>query len=227
MPTDLPPDEADPGHPRPRRRRAAAGDGQGTSATEERLLRAAADLLGEIGFERLTTNAIAARAGLTPPALYRYFRNKYEMIELLGRRLLQQRTDAFAAWVLAIGTWPALDRPEDVLADWFRFAAETSADQPYRLWIMRAMRAFPELAHVRHEMLRTGTEQLFQLYRRHAPRMAPDRLWARLRVAVEVSWMVDELLLEEPRIPRAVLFAEVARVFGRAVPPHPRPKPVD
>ena len=44
--------------------------------TYERLMKAAGELLGEEGFERLSTNAICARAGLTPPALYRYFRDK-------------------------------------------------------------------------------------------------------------------------------------------------------
>ena len=41
--------------------------------TRERLLDVAGELLAEVGIERISTNMIAARAGLTPPALYRYF----------------------------------------------------------------------------------------------------------------------------------------------------------
>lgn len=48
-------------------------------ATYEKLIKAAGELLGEVGFEKLTTNAICAKAGMTPPALYRYFHDKYEI----------------------------------------------------------------------------------------------------------------------------------------------------
>ena len=51
--------------PGPKQRRA--------QETYERLLDVAGALLGEVGIERVSTNLIAARAGVTPPALYRYF----------------------------------------------------------------------------------------------------------------------------------------------------------
>ena len=37
-------------------------------ATRERLLDVAGQLLGEVGVERISTNLICARAGMTPPA---------------------------------------------------------------------------------------------------------------------------------------------------------------
>ena len=52
--------------------------------TYERLLGVAADLLGEVGIERLSTNLICDRAGLTPPAFYRYFPNKYALLHAMG-----------------------------------------------------------------------------------------------------------------------------------------------
>ena len=52
--------------------------------TRERLLDVAGELLGEVGIERISTNMIAARAGVTPPALYRYFGDKYAVLEALG-----------------------------------------------------------------------------------------------------------------------------------------------
>src|SRR3546814_4706745 len=54
--------------------------------TRKRLLDVAGELLAEVGVERISTNMIAARAGLTPPALYRYFNDKYAVLEALGRR---------------------------------------------------------------------------------------------------------------------------------------------
>jgi AcrR family transcriptional regulator len=58
-------------------------------STFEYLLRTAGQLLGEVGFEGLSTNLICKRAGMTPPALYRYFPNKYAVLQELGRCALK------------------------------------------------------------------------------------------------------------------------------------------
>ncbi len=41
--------------------------------TYEAILVAAAELLVEVGIERISTNLVAEKAGITVPALYRYF----------------------------------------------------------------------------------------------------------------------------------------------------------
>ena len=46
--------------------------------------------VSDVGIERLSTNLVCERAGLTPPALYRYFPNKYALLSELGQRLMQQ-----------------------------------------------------------------------------------------------------------------------------------------
>jgi AcrR family transcriptional regulator len=61
--------------------------------TYEIVLATAGEMLGETGFEQLTTNAICKRAGLTPPALYRYFPNKYAILKELGDRLMKAQDD--------------------------------------------------------------------------------------------------------------------------------------
>src|SRR5690242_4019269 len=91
-------------------------------ATYEKLIRAAGELLGEVGFEKLTTNAICARAGLTPPALYRYFNDKYEVLEALARKLLEKQTEAFATWI-AQSKWKD-PGSRTALEDWFRTSIE-------------------------------------------------------------------------------------------------------
>ena len=57
--------------------------------TYEAILSAAGELLCEVGLERISTNNIAERAGVTVPALYRYFPNKYAVINALAGRLLE------------------------------------------------------------------------------------------------------------------------------------------
>ena len=64
------------GHVAPQQERAVQ--------TRDHLLDVAGELLGEVGFENISTNMICARAGMTPPALYRYFRDKHAVLETLG-----------------------------------------------------------------------------------------------------------------------------------------------
>jgi AcrR family transcriptional regulator len=183
----------------------------------EKLVVAAGELLGEVGFEKLTTNAICARANLTPPALYRYFKDKYEILEVLARRLLKRQNDAYAVWLFQGGSWADLDRQTEALEGWFRIAANIVATEPGALWTMRALRALPHLAHIRLESQRMNTDRLFEFYRRVLPHMDPQLLWYRLRLRAEFGWLVDELAMEENRLPHDVLFREAARLVGRAL----------
>ena len=185
--------------------------------TYDKLVQAAGEILGEVGFERLTSNTICARANVTPPAFYHYFRDKYDILEVLARRLLKRQNDAYAIWLFEQGGGIDAERRTAALADWFRVAADIVATEPGAIWTMRALRAIPALAHVRLESQRMNTDRLFQIYRRELPHMDPDLLWQRLRIRSEFGWMVDELAMEEDRLPRDVLFREAARVMTLAV----------
>jgi AcrR family transcriptional regulator len=177
-------------------------------------MKAAGELLGEVGFEKLTTNTICARAGLTPPALYRYFRDKYDVLEALARRLLRKQNDAFAAWFLQGGTWANPANRAAALEDWFRRSTEVTSSEPGAIWTLRALRALPNLAHIRLESQRRTTDQMFEFYRRVYPGIPPDVLWCRVRVVAEFGFVVDEIALEEDRVPPEILFHEAARVLG-------------
>src|ERR1044071_5135697 len=81
------------------RRKRAAPKQERALQTRERLLDVAGELLGEVGIERISTNLICARAGMTPPALYRYFKDKYAVLEALGTRLMDRQNAVLFAWV--------------------------------------------------------------------------------------------------------------------------------
>lgn len=61
------------------------------------ILDAALALFAELGYERASTNAIAARAGISPGSLYQYFPNKEAIAEALSQRLLDRLRAAHAA----------------------------------------------------------------------------------------------------------------------------------
>jgi AcrR family transcriptional regulator len=60
------------------------------------LLDAAASVFAEAGYEVTTTNAIAARAGVSPGTLYQFFANKAAIAEALGTRYASQMRAAQA-----------------------------------------------------------------------------------------------------------------------------------
>ncbi|MET9764422.1 TetR/AcrR family transcriptional regulator [Streptomyces sp. NPDC006372] len=55
-----------------------------------RILDACADLLDEVGYDALSTRAVAQRAGVPIGSVYRFFGNKRQMVDALGQRNLER-----------------------------------------------------------------------------------------------------------------------------------------
>src|SRR4029450_2188613 len=120
-----------------RRKSRAAPKQERAMQTRERLLDVAGELLGKVGIERISTNMICARAGLTPPALYRYFKDKYAVLEALGLRLVGRPTLVCSAW-LDEHVPNGLDALADHTADLLRERAVVTASEPGAIWTLRA-----------------------------------------------------------------------------------------
>ena len=107
------------------------------------ILDAAAALLDEQGIDQITMTAIAAGAGLSKAAVYRYFPNKAAVIHGLAQRAF----DEDAARVrngLAVQEGDGLELMLAGLRDYFdRHRAE-----PHRVQLRAAIRADPELARL-------------------------------------------------------------------------------
>jgi len=184
--------------------------------TYERLLDVSGDLLAEVGIERISTNLICARAGMTPPALYRYFKDKYAVLDALGRRLLARRGDILTLWLAEVGP-KGPQAMTDGLGDVLTATWQATLNEPGGIWILRALRAVPQLAHVRAEAYAEMTEIMataFAASLNHPPR---DDLWLRVRVALEFAFSADELLFEETRLPPELIIAEATDLLRRAL----------
>ena len=101
-------------------------------ATFELILEVTGELLGEVGIERLSTNMVAQRAGLTPPALYRYFPNKYAILREMGRRLLAAEDEVVFEWLAAGNAERPITLEEDVQrnVELLRRVRKIAQDQP-------------------------------------------------------------------------------------------------
>lgn len=180
--------------------------------TRERLLDVAGELLGEVGIERISTNMICARAGVTPPALYRYFDDKYAVLEALGRRLMDRQNEVLFAWLdrhVPKGLTALAEHIEELL----RATADVTAAEPGAIWTLRALRAVPQLAHVRIESHRMVTDRMVKAYAPLLPELSKKMLWRRVRISIEFGFAADEMLNEEDLIKRDDIIRETARLL--------------
>ena len=111
--------------------------------TCERILDAAANLLGEVGIERLSTNLICERAGLSPPALYRYYPNKYAVLAELGVRLMMSQNALLETWAAPATMRLPAAKFEDRILRLFLDTLEMTRRATAGEWITRALRAVP------------------------------------------------------------------------------------
>ena len=169
--------------------------------TYEAVLSTAGDLLGEVGFERLTTNLVCERAGMTPPALYRYFPNKYAILSELARRLMDAQDEAVFAWIEA-GGLKAASLEESVAKNrrMQQQVNEITREIPGGIWIMRALRAVPLLRDIRiasrDKVARFIAEHLTDAY----PGIPANELFRAARLTTEVAYAATEMVLEEPAL---------------------------
>ncbi|GAA2850196.1 TetR/AcrR family transcriptional regulator [Nonomuraea rubra] len=61
------------------------------------ILDAAELVIAEVGYPEMTTNQVAARAGVSPGSLYQFFRNKEEILDGLVARYTVDRQEFWAA----------------------------------------------------------------------------------------------------------------------------------
>ena len=196
--------------PPPRQKRAIA--------TYERLLDVAGDLLSEVGIERISTNLICARAQMTPPALYRYFKDKYAVLEALGRRLMDRQNQVLFAWLDRYAPL-GLQALGDATLELMQATAAVTAREPGAIWTLRALRATPSLAQVRIESHRLVTDRMVAAYAPYLPRIPPEVLWRRMRLSIEYGFATDEMLNEETAIAPDDLLRDAAAILRHALTP--------
>ncbi|MEV6010829.1 TetR/AcrR family transcriptional regulator [Streptomyces sp. NPDC051976] len=83
----------------------------------ERILDACARLLDEGGYERLSTRAVAARAGVPIGSVYRFFSDKRALADALAHRNLDEFVERAAARLAEPGAGPEWRTAVDILVD--------------------------------------------------------------------------------------------------------------
>lgn len=93
-------------------RRQAHRQKRGVLRVEE-ILSAAGILFAEFGYDRVTTNMIAARAGISPGSLYQFFPNKEAITQAFAAEVIEQLHQVYNTLlkpeVIALPLWEFVD----------------------------------------------------------------------------------------------------------------------
>lgn len=177
---------------RPRQERA--------KRTYEAILNAAAELLVEVGVERISTNLIAERAGITVPALYRYFPNKYAVINALGAGVMDRQNQVFQLWFethLAGGDADLLSHIYDVL----KLTYDVTLEQHGGLEIVQSLRAVGPLQELRLASHNMVAEQFAAYVAELLEMELNDAILLQARVSIESGYGTVEMALEDTSNP--------------------------
>ena len=195
---------------KPETRRRGAPHQKRSQQTVDLILATAADLLEESGFENLSTNAICRRAGLTPPALYRYFPNKYAVLKELGEQLMAQQNHVVIRldWSLS-----DLDTLQQQMADLLARTIDVTRQTPAGVWILRALHATPALSDVRLNSHRDIADLLTRQVLREWPDIDPMKARQSLRLGVELGYAMIEMVFDEPGLDEGDLIETTAELL--------------
>lgn len=212
---------------RPPARKAAASLPQVVTATKQQpqqaraqdtfelILETAGHLLDEVGLERLSTNLVCRRAGLSPPALYRYFPNKYAILRELGDRLMALQDKAVLEWIDEGGL--ATNSFEEEVASNVRLQErvnDITRQFPGNIFVLRALRAIPLLREVRLASSDMVAERIADAMKAHGHPASRERLIASARLTTELAYSAMEMVLEEPDRDARQICTDVSKMIA-------------
>jgi AcrR family transcriptional regulator len=141
--------------------------------TVERILATTADLLDEIGFDRVTTNMVAERAGVNIASLYSYFPNKYALLHSLALRLAERQVAQIRTYIDRIGP----DMPWQIASDGIVDAMLTaSRNEPGFAALQHALMAVPELRAVYRQSNDELIDAMDRFLRRYGVELPRERV---------------------------------------------------
>ena len=187
--------------------------------TFEAILNAAGNVLAQESVRAFSINAVCENAGLTPPAVYRYFPNKYALLKAVGERLMEAEDE------VALGDMASRGIPrsegemiEEVRERLGRVIAVTTAF-PGSVQIVRALRNSVVMRQVRHTSTAKVTARWFERLREIFPTTDAARLRRGAWLGLEVSTQLIEMIVEgEWRAAgesNDIMIGEVAVMLGR------------
>jgi AcrR family transcriptional regulator len=159
----------------------------------ERILEATAALLGDTPADKITTAAIAEKAGVPIGSVYQYFPNKLSVLAELARQVMEQvdlETASLIAEDFGVLPWDqAIDRAIDATMQGY-------AKQPGYVQLLLSIRPTPEFRAITDE----SNERMAAMLAFHPALQAvipPDRIQLVTRSAIQAVNALQDWALSE------------------------------
>jgi AcrR family transcriptional regulator len=181
--------------------------------TYERILVSAAELLVEVGIERISTNLVAERARITVPALYRYFPNKYAVLNALGAALMDKQNAVFQQW---FDKYLGERDPQLLLGNVYELLKATydvTRTQIAGLQVVQALRAVAPLQEVRLESHRLVSNQFAMTVAQLLTRPVDELLKTQARLSIDAGYAIVEMALEDQSLSTDTILREGSRMI--------------
>ena len=187
--------------------------------TFDAILRVAGEVLAEKGPDDFSINAVSQRSGLSPPAFYRYFPNKYALLKAMAERLMEAGDDVV---LLAMSRNELPRREADLIAELRGVLSDlvtAMASFPGSVQILRALRAKQEMRHIQLASTARIAPRRSERLRAIFPTADPDRLRRGARLGLETANIISQLIVEAAHAEAGgtakAAIAEAAVMLGR------------
>jgi AcrR family transcriptional regulator len=196
----------------------------------QEILDAAEAVIAETGYEDATTNAIAARAGVSPGSLYQFFRNKDEILEALVQVFTERSRDF---WHTRLDADTAL-LPLDELLDRIVHAMAVFKDERPAYWVLfHGSPTSARLARASEELHAGVAARLRTVFLWRVPGLPEERLDLLAKVSIATATGVFPLVMSAEGEQRGRVLAELkgmllsylGPVVGFGAVPRPVPTP--
>ena len=177
--------------------------------TFDTILKAAAELLEEVGWDGFNTNLLSERAGHRVSAIYRYFPNKLAIASALAENVVTEWEALFSDFD------EQLTRLGDIRVAWRlyldRFMKSLHENKGASA-ILRAMQASPELRAIDQAAIRRLSAEFGAIVRKHIPHLDANRAATVSRLMLETALSVIEVAQDASAEEAASLLAELEQM---------------
>lgn len=151
--------------------------------TRQRILETAAELFLDQGYDQVSTNGVAAAAGISIGSLYRYFPDKQAVLAALVAAESADLRQAMRRILATTGPLPTLDRILDQLIDPLTLPRERPR---LCLRMLQGAAASPELAMITRQLDSEMVDFVSRLLQLLYPEMPPESARLRGRACVTI-----------------------------------------
>lgn len=179
------------------------------------LLRAAGQVFADVGYEKATTNAIAARAGVSPGTLYQFFPNKQAIAEALANAYAAKDQALESVFDLSAADVPLRDLVDRLVDPFLEFRRNAPGFEA--LFVGSVVSR--ELAERIQALHRQKQQRIAELIRMRAPHLSAKMIQTAAETSVQIVKGMLPLALDGSRKQRKVGERELKLVLERYLTP--------